>query len=503
MEANPALKDQLSTTRETTVLYTAARAGHLALVRYLVQVAGCAIDRANGASSNGSTALHGAAFGGHCQVLEFLVGHGATLQENAFGDTALQDLEIADITDGQREACRTALRPLQEPPAPPAPPVTLAPAEPALSAAPTTPPALAETTHSLAQTSPQPESHSVTAAAKRPDPQVPSGVADDVAPPAAAAVSPVTETQEQKPAVLTAAEDAPDGKRPLEDEHAEAPEAKKPKGKVSKPKPKPKPKPKGGAKGQALVAKGPGLEELLLNPVSKESIAELKTAEVTVTEVEKDTQEFWDQEENMEANMQSHHEDYCEKRLAEGKRPMKFKLKKYEKVSNEVMTRRFQRRWEAMQKEGKDLGRIRTSFHGTFAEHIPSICKTSLLRFKHPLNPCKDQSDEGYFGSNRKGVYVSRYVEYTLKYANDGEPLDAGQTAKILKFQTLPGRSEHIQKLVGGIAPTPGFHSHSSPNHLEWYLFNEDQLCLEAIMTVEAYENTRTDADDEALKSGR
>uniref|UniRef100_A0A7S1IXJ0 PARP n=1 Tax=Eutreptiella gymnastica TaxID=73025 RepID=A0A7S1IXJ0_9EUGL len=580
LETNPALKNQLSTTRETSVLYTAARAGHLDLVKYLVQVAGCDIDRANGARSNGSTPLHGAAFGGHCQVIEFLVQHGATLQKNAFGDSALQDLEIADITDGQREACRRALRLLKEPLTPSTTPAALAPGGPDQSPPAPLHSALAEATHPLAQTSPQSQSQSVPTPAKRPDPEV----AEDAVPPAPAAVCPIKESHEQDPDVLTggitcfesllsilvankipekgpfsgfiqktsniiqsavnedtsgdllpfledfgwngtqfqsedpwtslqtrltqkisaqkipdsppqskAAKDAVNGKRPLEDEDTEAPKAKKAK-------PKPKPKTKGGAKGQAPAAGGPTQEKMLLNPVSKESIAEMMTAEYTVTEIEKDTEEFWDLEAKLAGCQQAHHEDYCGKRLAEGKKPLIFTLIKYETVTNEVMNRRFERRRAALQKEGKEFGRVRLSFHGTAAEHFPSICKTGLLRFKHPLNPCKEQSDDGYFGSNRKGVYVSRYFEYTLKYANDGEPLDLGQTVKILNFKTLPGRSEHIKKLVGGVAPTHGFHSHSSPNHLEWYLFNEDQLCLEGIMTVKAVVNNRINADDEKVE---
>eukprot|EP00669_Euglena_mutabilis_P004881 TRINITY_DN16250_c0_g1_i1.p2 TRINITY_DN16250_c0_g1~~TRINITY_DN16250_c0_g1_i1.p2 ORF type:complete len:126 (-),score=63.47 TRINITY_DN16250_c0_g1_i1:220-597(-) len=124
------------------------------------------------------------------------------------------------------------------------------------------------------------------------------------------------------------------------------------------------------------------------------------------------------------------------------------------------------------------------------------MCRYSLLRFKHPLNPCKTQVDDGYFGSNRKGVYVSRYADYTFKYANRQVPLEPKEQCKILQFRTLPGRSKHIPKMCGPIDPTDGFDSHSSPSFLEWFLFNEDQLLPEYILTVEAKEDTRTAADD-------
>jgi hypothetical protein len=35
-------------------------------------------------------------------------------------------------------------------------------------------------------------------------------------------------------------------------------------------------------------------------------------------------------------------------------------------------------------------------------------------------------TDEGWFGTPKKGVYVSRYLDYTLKYSNGGEPLQPG-----------------------------------------------------------------------------
>jgi hypothetical protein len=34
-------------------------------------------------------------------------------------------------------------------------------------------------------------------------------------------------------------------------------------------------------------------------------------------------------------------------------------------------------------------------------------------------------TDPGYFGAPTKGIYVSRKVDYCLKYSNRGEPLDA------------------------------------------------------------------------------
>ena len=92
---------------------------------------------------------------------------------------------------------------------------------------------------------------------------------------------------------------------------------------------------------------------------------------------------------------------------------------------------------------------------------------------------------------------MSRYADYTFKYANRQVPLEPGDTCKVIMFRTLPGRSKHIPKLIGAIDPTGGFDSHSSPQFLEWYLFSEDQLCPQYVLHILAREDTRTAADDQ------
>ena len=91
---------------------------------------------------------------------------------------------------------------------------------------------------------------------------------------------------------------------------------------------------------------------------------------------------------------------------------------------------------------------------------------------------------------------MSRYSDYTFKYANRQAPLEPDETCKIVQFQTLPGRSRHLSEKAGPIDPTPGYDSHSSQNHLEWYLFHEDQLLPAYVLTVRAIVDGRTDADD-------
>ena len=214
--------------------------------------------------------------------------------------------------------------------------------------------------------------------------------------------------------------------------------------------------------------------------------------------VDKDSEEFWDLEEKFAANLQGNNEDYVASRIKAGKKPLRFLLVGAERVCNPVLEARFEMKRKELlaAREAKEV-RERISYHGTHPKNIKSILHYGLLRFKHPLNPCKSQADDGYFGTNKKGIYVSRYSDYTLKYSNRICAVDAGDEVKVIMFRTLPGKTKHIEKLVGAIDPTPGFDSHSSPTFLEWYLFDEAQSCPAYVFKIRAVEDTRTAADDQ------
>jgi len=223
----------------------------------------------------------------------------------------------------------------------------------------------------------------------------------------------------------------------------------------------------------------------------------LDRATVKLRKIDKDTQEFWDLEERFYANVQGRNEDYVAARIKEGKKPVKFVLIGAERVENDILECRFELKRRELEKTTKEKQRCRVSFHATHPKNIMSICKTSLLPFKHPLNPCKTQVDDGYFGTNKKGIYVSRYADYTLKYANHVVPLEPKDVVKTIMFKTMPGKSKHFSKMPGAINPSPGFNSHSSPTYLEWYLFDDSQACPEYVCQVRAEEDTRTKSDDE------
>ena len=222
--------------------------------------------------------------------------------------------------------------------------------------------------------------------------------------------------------------------------------------------------------------------------------------ESTLTEVVIESEEFWELEEKFAANLQGRNEDYVEKRIKAGKKPIRFVLIGAERVSNPILEARFEcKRQELFKKcDPKDV-REQVSFHGTHPKNIKSILHYSLLPFQHPLNPCKNQVDEGYFGSNKKGIYVSRYADYTLKYSNRVTSVDPGDEVKTIMFRTLPGRVKHIEKLCGAIDPTPGYDSHASPTFLEWFLFDPAQALPAYVLKVKAAEDTRITADDDLV----
>eukprot|EP00992_Anisonema_acinus_P008836 TRINITY_DN5014_c0_g1_i3.p1 TRINITY_DN5014_c0_g1~~TRINITY_DN5014_c0_g1_i3.p1 ORF type:complete len:470 (-),score=121.49 TRINITY_DN5014_c0_g1_i3:96-1505(-) len=445
-------KDALSVDRKCTMLYTAARAGHLELVKFLVDEKDCSVNKKNG--ENESTPLHGAAFGGHHQVVQFLVDSGAQLHANAYGDTPLDDCENSEASAAAKKKCRTILTAVKA----------------TAAAAPASPPKK----KIERQASASGDKLDEAAVRKMTVPQL-RAKCGELGLPATGAKAALTKTL---------LDHLKGGAAPTP-----APAADEPPTKKAKPAPKAAPSTDGGDSSAG--------GDDLLNPMSAASIAELRSATVSFSKIPKDTEEFWDMEEKFAASLQGRNEDYVQNRIKAKKKPLTFILVGCEKVKNDVLARRFERRKKVMQKEGSELARERVSFHGSADKNLPSICRTSLLRFKHPLNPCKEQVDDGYFGTNLKGVYVSRYSDYTFKYAKGLEALDEGQTAKTIMFRTLPGKSKHIPKLSMSIPPTPGFHSHSSPSYLEWYLFNEDQLLPEYVLEVKAVLDTRTASDDE------
>eukprot|EP00727_Mastigamoeba_balamuthi_P013419 m51a1_g870 hypothetical protein (571) ;mRNA; r:828614-831043 len=220
-----------------------------------------------------------------------------------------------------------------------------------------------------------------------------------------------------------------------------------------------------------------------------------------------DREELEDFQQSFRQYYQMHHEDYNEKRIKAGKKPLIFIVTKCWTVENATLEAWFDKRHtymrDVLKRDVKEL-KTRVAFHGTRAANIDKICQNGLLRVGHPMNPSVS-TDPGFFGDPHKGVYASRFVEYCLQYSNmqyigPGEsvpvPVTEGDVVKIVMFKTLPGRSFNMSKMVGSVDPTSGYDSHSSPEFSEWFFFDETQLCPTHIVELRAITNLRTGAND-------
>lgn len=223
-----------------------------------------------------------------------------------------------------------------------------------------------------------------------------------------------------------------------------------------------------------------------------------QTDEMKFTAVEKDSPEFWKVVDTLKANMNNAIDDYVKNRILANKEQLTFRLVSCERVENPKLAAQYAAFREKLQQRNDrtaaDL-KEHCAFHGTAMPNIKKICQNGLLRVGHPLNPSK-AVDSGFFGVPQHGVYVSRYADYTFKYSNQLDPLEEGETCQVILFQVTPGRSLHIKKSTPGLKPTPGYDSHSSSNHQEWYLFDEAQCCPQYILKIKAIVNRRTDGDD-------
>jgi len=532
--------------RKSTMLYTASRFGHTDVVLMLADDFGADVNARN-ASEDQSTPLHGACYGGHVKIVAELVARGANkTAKNAYGEKPLDNARSPanGVSEGQSDLCAgiiegtvvfptTAPGPkapaVSAPPKPPTPPPAPAPPSPPKPAvvptpvAPTPSPAAAATTAvgalpasilapgkaastpsaAPATTTPAAAAAPAPAAAAPEDPEAAAARAKFLAKPLAelrklaAAVS--VAAAGTKAAIVDRIIAAGGHKATAAVEAAGATGDGSPK-KATKTETSTVAAAAAASATPAAAPAAPVTTGSGDGPCDEPWVSKLRTATFTKVEVEKDTEEFWALEERVNACNQGHNDDYVTARLKKKKKPLTFIVKRAWKVTNPVLEEGFRQQMAQLVAEDKSHGRVRVAFHGTKECHIDSILKTSLLRFGHPLNPCKTQADDGYFGSNKCGVYVSRYFDYTLKYSNDLAPLDEGQCAKVIMFKAVPGRSFRIEKLTNdtmGMKPTTGYHSHSSPSYLEWFLFDERQLCPEYVVELQAKIDTRTAADDE------
>mmetsp|Transcript_30096 Transcript_30096/g.33620 ORF Transcript_30096/g.33620 Transcript_30096/m.33620 type:complete len:421 (+) Transcript_30096:52-1314(+) len=126
-------------------------------------------------------------------------------------------------------------------------------------------------------------------------------------------------------------------------------------------------------------------------------------------------------------------------------RPITFLLVSARRVSNPKLAASF----EAMKQKLKDQTKESVGFHGTHPSNLEGIYRQGLLPYGHRSNP-STSTEAGRFGNNTKGIYVSRYVDYCLKYCctrGRKTPLKVGDTAKVVMFKVLTGRTHIVKKV--------------------------------------------------------
>eukprot|EP00727_Mastigamoeba_balamuthi_P001471 m51a1_g11320 hypothetical protein (613) ;mRNA; r:113578-116467 len=229
------------------------------------------------------------------------------------------------------------------------------------------------------------------------------------------------------------------------------------------------------------VARGPVHAELCALEEPKVHWYELETQE-ELQQMEKEIQRFFEPSS----------EEYVINRLRDSKPPIAFTLTRAWKVTNTVLESWFDKRVEFLKKQGRiqDELAIQTAFHGcSNMKSIDNICKWGLLRVGHPKNPSAGTA-EGYFGDNRLGIYLSRYIDYALPYSNtEGRPLELDEAVRVVMFKVIPGRTLQVRQVAPHMKPSEGFDSHTSPKFLEWFLFDETQACPAYVLDIKAVRN--------------
>eukprot|EP01060_Flectonema_neradi_P018254 TRINITY_DN2504_c9_g1_i1.p1 TRINITY_DN2504_c9_g1~~TRINITY_DN2504_c9_g1_i1.p1 ORF type:complete len:548 (+),score=93.62 TRINITY_DN2504_c9_g1_i1:46-1689(+) len=218
----------------------------------------------------------------------------------------------------------------------------------------------------------------------------------------------------------------------------------------------------------------------------------ITTTSVKYRTIDPESDEFYELKALVRSNTQGHNEMYVKDRILENKLPITFQLVAAKDIESPLLKSKF----DQFKSTLSEASRTRFSFHGTHPNNIHSIVQKGLLPFGHFLSTAKAQVDEGYFGSTEKGIYVSKYVDYSLQYSNNVTRVSPSQEVDVLMLATTLGVPRQLSEALGPVDPTPLYNSHVSPNGLEWYLFSECQCFPYRILTIRAVADERTAAND-------
>jgi len=174
-----------------------------------------------------------------------------------------------------------------------------------------------------------------------------------------------------------------------------------------------------------------------------------------------------------------------------------FELTKVLKVKN-PREENYEKTKQRLREEGlseQDL-KNRWVFHTNPSLSVTKLIATSNLRPSN-CSICKSGidkycSDPGFYGDHTKGVYVSKHVDYTFYYQKGHKALvEESDTGAVLMMKMFTGKRKHLDRRADKAPPSIGYHCHETPNHLEFYVWDTNQLVPCYILHWKAIKNKR------------
>jgi hypothetical protein len=121
--------------------------------------------------------------------------------------------------------------------------------------------------------------------------------------------------------------------------------------------------------------------------------------------------------------------------------------------------------------------RVRDVFHTCPAESLPLILahgmRPSHCEYCRGVVDEPECGDQGFFGDHTKGVYLSKHADYTFWYQRKRD-VQVGDTGRVIMLEVATGLVQHFGQKRDGAPPTPNFHCHESPNHLEFFVWDNE-----------------------------
>jgi len=134
---------------------------------------------------------------------------------------------------------------------------------------------------------------------------------------------------------------------------------------------------------------------------------------------------------------------------------------------------------QALPADSTPMERMRRDVFHTCPDDVLPLIEAHGMRPSH-CAMCRGLApmaahDCGWFGDHSKGVYVSKHADYTMYYQRGRDP-QPGDEGTVLMLDLITGRVQHFDQRRDGAPPTPGFHCHETPNHLEFYVWDDETI---------------------------